>query len=1224
MVINKIHREAIARFFWVVLTVVLTGEAAAAITPSQIPLYIGVTAAKPNIMLMVDNSISMGQNVTVGGETPLAPDAITGSYTCSSTYYYSAGASTAATATTVITMNVFSNRAKFCPLSGTCTSSNSNPFGNSSGGTPAKKCFNAAKYYNIAGLGIYTGSQLNKFFAKYNGFFDSTTLSSVTSTKTRLQVVKDASTTFVNTLKPASGDSPTVRLGLARFNTNNTTGGGELLTAVGDLDAARATTITTQIAGLDDNANTPLAETLLDIGRYFTSGAGTGPGYTGNLTLHPGPSPTTASVAATFNNHSILNSTGTTNLPSPILGACHKSAVIVLSDGLPSNDRDLWKDPYLRDYDGDCTKSDGTLNTPACTGTVINPGTGSSAASGYQFDMKNAYGYPGGNGGDPSKNAASGGGDSSDYLDDVAQALYEMDLRPNFAKTNGEKNNLATYTVGFADPAIDPSVAGVNPLFKDTATSGGGQFFYATNTTELVDALDNIAEDIASKVSSSSSVVANTARLDSGAAIYQGKFDSADWTGSLSIFSIGVSEDTNGNGVLDSGEDTNSDGILQGGALGTPLWNAAEHIPAFGSRNILTYNPTSAVGVTFACANLTAGQKTTLGIVDCSSSTDQGVWRLNYIRGDWSHEEINTVRTDADTIRSTTAADRVFRNRTHLSKDTPIVMVLPDPWLLGDIVNSNPVYVSAENYRYDSLPAADGGPLYQAFVTANASRRKMIYVGANDGMLHGFDANATGADAGKEILAYIPNAVYSGLNALSSPDYTHQYTVDGSPRAADAFFGGAWHTLLVSSTGAGGKAVFALDITNPSSFGGSDVLWEISDTNSPTPTDLTTDTTALRGFAKNLGFTLPQASIVKMYDGSWAAIVANGYGSTNNLAVLYILDVQTGDIIAAIDTKAGDATTPNGLSTPIAVDTNNDRIADSIYAGDLLGNMWKFDVSSSDSTQWKVAYGTAAAPAPLFVACANSSSCDTTRQPITSKPQAGGVGAAQATGVMVYFGTGKYFETIDNNVTSAQTQTFYGVWDNNAAVVKSSLQVQTITDELTVGEFNLRATTNNTVAYPTKKGWYMDLLKPSETTSDGERVVSFPLLRDGRIIFNTLIPNPPLGTDICGAGSDGTSWLMEMDALTGGRLSDTAVGAPWDITGDGMIDANDLMLIDGNATSSSGKQSEVGITGTPGVVSAGKLEYKYESGSKEGDIQVTTERGQEGSLGSRQSWRQLQ
>ncbi|MEQ1766005.1 MAG: PilC/PilY family type IV pilus protein, partial [Methylotenera sp.] len=360
--------------------------------------------------------------------------------------------------------------------------------------------------------------------------------------------------------------------------------------------------------------------------------------------------------------------------------------------------------------------------------------------------------------------------DGSDYLDDVAQALYEMDLRPSLDSTKKtetvSKNNLVTYAIGLADPTLQQ-----DSVLKDAALAGGGKFFFAEDSKALASALEDTIADIASKVSSSASVVANSSKLDANSAIYQGKYDSADWTGILSMFPLGLSEDVNGNGVLDAGEDINGNGRLDVGDIGDALWNAAEHIPAFDStsgRNILTYNSTATPkGVAFTCANLTASQKTALGIIDCANTADIGVWRLNYIRGDWSHEEKNPTRTDADTLRSSDPAVGIFRNRTHLNKKTQ-VKIAPDPWLLGDIVNSNPAYVSDENYRYDKLSAADGGTLYKQFVTDNATRRKMVYVGANDGMLHGFDATF-GTDGGKEMLAYIPNAVYSGLNGLSSP-----------------------------------------------------------------------------------------------------------------------------------------------------------------------------------------------------------------------------------------------------------------------------------------------------------------------------------------------------------------------------------------------------------------------------------------------------------------------
>ncbi|MGZ5008107.1 MAG: PilC/PilY family type IV pilus protein [Methylobacter sp.] len=1050
----------------------------------------------------------------------------------------------------------------------------------------------------------------------------------ITTTSTRTAIAKQAAKDLVTSLSPASGGNATVRMGLSRYNGSD---GGLLLSELKDLDSTQSTTLKNSIDNIPASGVTPLATTLSDIGKYFATGE------TGNLKLHPNATtPTSASVDTIFSkadgttSHSIKNgtcgsSTCTNTLAAPILGYCQKSFVILVSDGLPNGDREV--SPSLRDYTGDCaTKNlcDSTPNSTTLAGTstpLTSTGTLCGSGSPVQWYNKACK-----NGTKAGRIYETGG---SDYVDDVAQALYEMDLRPSLDSTlkanTHTKNNLVTYAIGLADPTLQ-----AQSVLSDAATVGGGKFYFAGDSQALAAALDDTISEISSKVGSSSSVAANSSKLENGSVIYQAKFDSANWTGSFTAFPLGASEDTNGNGVLDPGEDTNNNGKLDAGSIGAKIWNSAEKIPAYASRNIYTYNATSSLGVAFTCANLSTSQKSTLGIVDCSSSTDQGVWRLNYLRGDWSHEQLNPNRLDTDTIR--TGTNLIFRNRTYLDKITGTTNS-PDPWVLGDIVNSDPVFVSAEDFGYDKLPGSEGSS-YKAFVINNKERRKMVYVGANDGMFHGFDANATGTDAGKEILAYVPNAVYNQLRSLSDPGYDHVYSVDGSPRAGDAYFDSAWHTVLLSSTGAGGKAVFALNITDPSNFIGSNVLWEISDAYSPTATDQSTDTTTTRGFGNNMGYSIPQPSIARMQDGSWAAIVANGYGSINNLAVLYIIDIKTGHLIKAIDTKTGNSTTPNGLSTPIAVDTNNDKMVDSIYAGDLLGNMWKFDVNSNNSANWTIAYGTSSAPAPLFVACTDSSNCNTTRQPITGKPQVGNVNSSQTTngstsGFMVYFGTGKYFEDVDNIVTNAQTQSFYGIWDNNATVNKSDLQSQSIIAEVISGGFNLRATTDNTVDYSTKKGWYMNLLQPSATTSIGERVVSAPLLRNGRIIFETLIPIPPAGTDVCGAAASGTSWLMELDATTGQRLSATASGAPWDINGDGTINTSDLISVTINgqtvAVAPSGKESTVGGVDTPGIVSNGNLEYKYTSGSTEADLEMTTEQGSTSSTstGGRQSWRQI-
>ncbi len=1233
---NNIHKTITLLLFGILAGAVSTSAPALTITPAQKPLYIGVSRALPNIMLMLDNSLSMHTNVTTASKTPA--DMPAGySYSCTRPVF--GGAATAVDATTTVNMTVNSSGTpRFCTNSMCSTSS---PFS-------LLKCFDNTKYYKVkyyrgdTSLStVYQGLNLNWYFK--NGSFARGTLLWGAITRERIDIAKEASTTLVNSLIPAEGNDSSVRLGLATYKDPT---GGQILSDMGALTASYAEDINAQIAALTLAGYTPLAETLADIGRYFSDGGG---GYTGNLTLHPGQSnQTSASLDTIFNNHTILNSTDHLTLTVPVENYCQKNFAILVTDGLPNKDREI--SASLRDYSGDC--ANGLCDaTPSADASNDMP-SGAMSASGSTCSGDN-YFLACKNGAKVGRQYESYG---TDYLDDVAQALYEMDLRPNLIKPSiGYKNNLVTYAIGFADSSLTEDINGNGVLdagedtnsngvldndsvLRDAAARGGGKFYFAGNLGELTNSFNNILSDISSKVGSSSSVAANSTKLDNGTAIYQAKFDSSDWTGSFVALPLSTSEDINGNGLMDPGEDTNGNGRLDAGIIGDRVWEAAENIPDFSSRHIFTYNPAgSPKGVLFECANLTGSQKAQLGISDCSNPSDQGVWRLNYVRGDFTHELKNPLRKDTDpNPEPRPASDTIFRNRTRFDKATGFA-IQPDPWLLGDIVNSDPVYVSSENYSYEKLPHTEPErTTYKTFVNLNRTRRKMIYIGANDGMFHGYDAGLTaGADTfpGKEIFAYIPNAAYNQLNALSAPDYVHQYSVDGSPRVSDVFFkdiDNAWHTVLTSNTGAGGKAVFALDITNPDTFDGNDVLWEISDTTSPLASDLTTDTPSLRGFQRNMGYALPQASIAKMNNGSWVTIVANGYGSTNNLAVLYLVEIQTGHILKAFDTAAGTAEFPNGLSTPIAVDINGDRTADIIYAGDLLGNMWKFDVSSASLSDWNIAYG----GSPLFVACSNPLACDTSRQPITAKPQVSRSGLVQnKQGLMIYFGSGKYFEETDSNVTDAQTQTLYGIWDNNATVARSDLQQQSITAELTSGIFISRVTSNNTVDYTVKKGWYMDLLKPSVTASDGERSVSTPLIRGSNIVFTTLIPIPPTDSDTCGAGSDGVSWLMEMDAITGSRIANTGTGngGPFDLNNDGRIDNDDLADTDGDGigdTPVSGIRPEYGIFDSPTVVSVNtNVELKIINGSNQasgpGTILETPPANSTLGNAGRQSWQQL-
>jgi type IV pilus assembly protein PilY1 len=668
-------------------------------------------------------------------------------------------------------------------------------------------------------------------------------------------------------------------------------------------------------------------------------------------------------------------------------------------------------------------------------------------------------------------------------------------------------------------------------------------YFQVTNPAKLDDALANVLDKVIERTASASSVATNATRLDTNTLVYQARFDSGNWSGDVLAYPI------------------NPDG-----SIATSTWDAGNLIPTENSRHIYTYDSTSASGVEFEWSELNAAQTTAL----------ENEEMVDYLRGDKTNEQQNNGS---------------FRNRSRL---------------LGDIVNSDPWFVGHENFGYDNLPdqadPGSEGPAYRTFIhsTAFKDRRSMLYVGSNDGMLHGFDATT-----GVEQFAYVPNFLISNLPQLASPNYVHRYYVDGSPRAAAANFGtttnAQWKTVLVGSAGAGGRGIFALDVTNPDTFTASNVLWEFDSSDD-----------------SDLGYSIGQPTIVRMANGQWVAIIANGYNSDSHKAVLFILNIRDGSVIAKLDTEAGDASTPNGLSTVIPVDSDNDYTVDTIYAGDMLGNLWKFDVSDNLSNRWDIAFKHGQKPEPLFKAC-NEDPC-VNSQPITAKPQ---VGRHPDGGVMVYFGTGQYFETGDNVVsTTPQVHTYYGLRDNGAQIdSRDDLQQQTILTEVSFQGRNYRVTSNTTVDYSNKQGWYLDLVPPSPASAAGERVVTPSLLRHGRIIFTTLLPSP----DVCLYG--GTSWLMEIDAVNGASLAKT----PIDINGDQKINKDDVLYTtdsngDGNTDSDddgvsvSGVQTTIGIIKTPGVISAGDKEFKYTSGSS-GNLEVIAESND--GLHGRLSWREL-
>ncbi|MEZ6965814.1 pilus assembly protein [Aeromonas sp. S9(2024)] len=744
-------------------------------------------------------------------------------------------------------------------------------------------------------------------------------------------------------------------------------------------------------------------------------------------------------------------------------------------------------------------------------------------------------------------------------LADVAYKYWKTDLRRDLANkvptsTADPANwqHLVNFTVGLGvngslNPANGIPGSWPNPYDSDefkiddlwhAAVNSKGSFFSAADPDTFAEALSSTLAQIAARNSSASSVTANATRLDSNTHIYQARYNSGDWSGQLVSIPL------------------NSDG-----SLGNIAWDAATQIPEPSARSIFTRQGGAGIAFTWEALNNT--NRTLLNI----AGDNLGESRVAYLRGERGGEQRN---------------GGVFRNRSDL---------------LGDIINSDPVYVGKRDYGYSSATGLTQTEResYQAFLssTAIARRPPMLYVGANDGMLHGFRV----AD-GVEQLAYIPASLLGELPQLTRPDYNHRYYVDGTPRVGDAYLGSRWKTLLLGSTGAGGKAVFAIDVTAPNNFTADKMLWEFTHS--------------------EMGIALAAPTLVRVKaDNKWVALVANGYNSNSQTARLFVLDLATGAVIKEIDTQVGSASEPNGLSSPLPVDEDGDRVVDYVYAGDLQGNLWKFDLRDNNRAQWGIAFKAGNKPKPLFQACDGACSAST-RQPITMRPLA--IRHPRG-GIMVLMGTGSYFTNDDKSLpTNPRLEAVYGIWDTGTEVSRSQLLQQSITHEFvangTTIKFNVRVVSSRDVNYTSQKGWYLVLKSPGLSKGVGERAVSEMLYRHKRLIFNTLIPS----ADACDFG--GRSWLMELDPVSGARLTYSV----FDVNGDGAVNDDDYVGIKDEAGNDikvpvSGKQFDE-LTTTPSVVEDADMERKYISGSS-GNISVTLEEGA-GDLGGRQSWLQLE
>ena len=698
----------------------------------------------------------------------------------------------------------------------------------------------------------------------------------------------------------------------------------------------------------------------------------------------------------------------------------------------------------------------------------------------------------------------------SDRLADVAAYYWKTDLRPTLdneilptSRDPAFWQHLTMFTVGLgitgtglvtktAGGAADLSTqasrdllistktalnwtapADDNPATGDdlihTALNGHGRYFSATNPSQLAVGLASALNEVASNPASLTSLAVQSLQVEAGNDIYQSIYNPDKWYGRLYSFQQAVS------GSVST-------------ALANADWEASNKMPAPSARNIFTWNPLALplpAATPFLYGNLNAVQQGNLAL-------DPTL--VDYLRGSGAKEAQN---------------GGTFRDRSRYA-----IGAVPGG-VLGDVINGSPIKGPDDGGGFDRLPSAVPGQstyaAYRADIPTNTTLnnlRKTLFLGANDGMLHAFDATT-----GVERFAFVPNSVYSvprsltgteaKLKMLSDPAYTHRMLVDGPPQIADAYNSTAWKTYLVSSTGVGARSVFAMDVTNPvvetGGFDNTKILWEFSEANN-----------ADMGYVINYPHIARMKSKADGSGGAWVAIFGNGYDSVNGQAKLFILDLFTGAVVKEISVGTAGG---NGLSQPNFT-VNSKREVTAIYAGDLQGNLWKFDVDFDNPADYKVALS----GSPLYTGSAN--------QPITVMPE---ITFHPNGGTLLSFGTGKIFEIEDTALTgnvNLNTQSLIGIWDKPLATTgvsgKTTLVQQTNAGLAAAVDASLSGTTTNAIDWTTKRGWYMDL------GSGGERVNVNPQQVKNVLL---IVANKP-DSDPCKTG--GSSRLFALNPITGG------------------------------------------------------------------------------------------
>lgn len=635
--------------------------------------------------------------------------------------------------------------------------------------------------------------------------------------------------------------------------------------------------------------------------------------------------------------------------------------------------------------------------------------------------------------------------------------------------------NAAATADPFANPPVwpgrcDDCLEAVDELWQATLT-GRGRYINASSPQAISQAMNDVVNAVLDSTQPVGTPSVAGARVDSSSATFRTSFsarnNARDWIGNVTAYRINAN-----------------------GTVGSRLWDAESMLPTetatSAPRNLLATRTPGIHGarqvVSFEADNFGATEAERAAAIGVSLSSFATNFTTGLTMGD-AYRYLRGVRGQEQGGPRPLG----FRSRSGV---------------MGSIINSPTVFESNTSFLpyYASLAGTEGDA-YRAYLTSKrATFRPTVFVGANAGFMHAFDAQT-----GVERFAFAPHGALAQMGLLLNRNYQHRYFVDGKFNVTDAKINGNWGTVLVGNMGRGGRSVFAINVTNPTSVTAANVLWDL-----PLNDD-------------DLGISLGRPEVFEGEDGVWYAAFGNGLNSVNANPVLYLVNLSTGAVVSRIVANDGPGLT-NGLLQIGIWDANSNGKVDTVYGGDFQGNVWKFNLAGATSSLWGVAFG----GAPLF----RATDAANVVQPITG---ALSVSTGVSGGTMLHFGTGRYLSDTDAVAGGPfQVQTFYAVWDRGSAsnLRRGSLREQQILSQFGTGSSAGRVMSENVVDYATHSGWFIDL-RVGAAPSTGERVFGDPVVRESDIVFTS---SEPSGDTQCAPGL--RSWAYRLGRFTGRPVLD--------------------------------------------------------------------------------------